>query len=246
MQVLKNKYFIGFVILVLLLAIVDWFLFGRTPVNEFQAVKSVVTEKFQTTTQGLKSASSDTNKEDMSETEKQMMSEDQKINPFNPATASLEQFRVWLNSESKSLRHYNVNAEALEQKYQSLASNMTKEQFKLLSEIAQSAESKIDDKIMAAYMLGYAGQESYSLLSDVITSEYHLSGKVQAHSAPEIEQTRERAIRVVLIDRLFSEAKSKDVNRARSARLELQNLISHIRDSYLKNYAQSKLKELSK
>lgn len=238
MQILKNKYVIGFVILVLLLALFDWMIFGRSPVKELSAVKEVVGQTITQTTMG--------NQNNVSATVQSANEKKQEvIENFNKLDS--EAFVNWLNSEAKSMNDFNVNAEALTQKYSQITQQMTREQFAELGKIVRSDEVNASKKILSAYLLAYAGYGSISELSNTVASPLNVQGNPnEAHSTAEVQQTRERAMRVLLIDRFYNLAKGSNKSEAENAKQELQKLISSISDLYLRNYAQSKFNELSK
>jgi len=239
MQFFKNKYFVGIIVLLSLLAFIDWILFGRTLVHEFHAVTTAVNKTLNAGKDiSTQSASSTVSSESVSSAEQNLI--------FVPSKASQEQFKNWLNEESKSMLNYNVNAEALTQKYQTLTAKMTKEQFEILAGVAKSNESDANKKVLSAYLMGYAGYDSMQTLAEFASSSYKLSGEVNVHSVAEAEQTRERAMRVIAIDRFAALAQGDQNDQAEKAKQELKKLIQTIRDPYLKNYAQSKLSELSK
>jgi len=238
MQILKNKYVIGFIVLVSLLALIDWMIFGRSPVKELNTVKEVVGQTIgQATTANQNNASATTQVVDEQKQEA--------IENFNKLDSSA--FANWLNSEAKSMNDFNVNAEALTQKYNQITQQMTREQFAELAKVVRSDEVNANKKILSAYLLAYAGYGSIGDLSKTITSALNVHGNPnEPHSSAEVEQTRERAMRVLLIDRLFNLAKGSNKSEAENAKQELQKLISSISDLYLRNYAQSKFNELSK
>jgi len=238
MQILKNKYVIGFVVLVLLLALIDWMIFGRSPVKELNTVKEVVGQTIEQATTANQNYASATVQSAGDQKQKT-------IENFNKLDSSA--FANWLNAEAKSMNDFNVNAEALTQKYNQITQQMTRGQFAELAKVVQSDEVNANKKILSAYLLAYAGYESLSDLSKTITSPLNVKGNPnEPHSSAEVEQTRERAMRVLLIDRFFNLAKGSNKSEAENAKQELQKLISSISDLYLKNYAQSKFNELSK
>jgi len=238
MQILKNKYVIGFIILVSLLAFLDWIIFGRSPVKELTTVKEVVGQKIQEVANvDLNSAGS------AAQTENREQSEI--TNNFNKMDN--QAFKNWLDAEAQIMNNFNVNAEALTEKYKQIAEQMTLEQFSELAKVVQSDEPNANKKVLSAYLLAFAGYGSIADLSKTILSPLNVQGNPnEPHSTAEVQQTRERAMRVLLIDRFFNLAQGSNKSEAENAKQELKKLISSISDLYLRNYAQSKFNELSK
>lgn len=231
----NKKLFFGFLFLVLLLAIIDWLIFGRTPMQEINTVKEMVSQKKSgEQASGFYGAA-----------KAYAASATLAAQNFEPATANAEQFEQWFKSEAQAMNHYNVNEDKIQERYLRITAQMTPAQFKVLSQIAMRSNPNVSERILAAYLLGYAGYDSLSDLSALASSEIKLDGVPNAHTAAETQQTQERALRVLAINRLADLARGEDAAAAANALAELKKLIPTIKDANLKNYAQNKLKEIS-
>ena len=238
----NKKLLFGFLGLVALLALIDWFLFGRTPMHEIksvtQAAQSVgahITGRsggFAGAAEAHAAASASA-------------AALPAVPAIEPATATKEQFKIWFNSEVAMMDQYNVNEEAIQQRYLQLTAKMTPAQFTELSIVARTKSPNINERILASYLLGYSGYASIGDLSNLVAAPIVLDGKPEPHSLAETQQVQERALRVLAINKLASLAQGADATQSKKAADELQKLAKTLKDQSLRNYAQNKLKEIS-
>ncbi|WP_409478353.1 hypothetical protein [Pseudobdellovibrio sp. HCB154] len=237
----NKKLFFGFIILVALLALIDWFLFGRTPMHEIKTVTEaakVVGAKITGKPGGFAGAA---HAHAASATAAL-----QTAPVIDASKATPEQFKVWFDSEINLMNQYNVNEDQMQQRYLELTAKMTPAQFKQLSVVARTKSPNVNERILAAYLLGYSGYANINDLSALVTAPIQLDGKPEPHSVAETQQVQERALRVLAINRLANLAQGNDPAQAKKAVAELKRLAATLKDASLKNYAQNKLKEISK
>jgi hypothetical protein len=234
---LNKKLFFGFIFLVALLALIDWVIFGNTPADEMEKVRAAVTKKINPG--GFYGAAKE-------HAATSSLAIQQAVEKFSAQGATAEEFKKWFEDEVSLMSQFNVNEEAYRDRYLQITAKMTPEQFKILAEKAATKTTNASEKMLAAYLLGYAGYESATDLASFAASDIQLDGAPNPHSAAETQATQERAIRVLAINRLADLARGDDGSAANAARVELEKLISRIKDPSLKNYAQNKIKELSK
>lgn len=238
---LNKKLFFGFLVLVALLALFDWILFGRTPMHELNTVKEAaqaVSAKITNKPGGFAGAA-----------QAHAVSATAALRAaptLDPATATPVQFKEWFYAEVKLMDQFNVNEDLMQSRYLQLTAKMTPEQFKQLSVVARTKNPNINERILAAYLLGYAGYASVGDLAALVSSPIQLDGEPKPHTVYETQQTQERALRVLAINRLADLAQGSEPERAKSALSELKRIAATVKDLNLKNYAENKLAEISK
>ncbi len=238
----NKKLFFGFLILVVLLALVDWILFGRTPMHEIESVTAAVSEKIK----GKKQTGGFAGAAEAHAISATAAAAQAALPAFDPSAVTPTQFKEWFDSEVKLMNQYNVNEEVVQQRYLQITGKMTPAQFKQLAVVARTKSPNVNDRILAAYLLGYAGYANVADLSALVLSPIKLDGKPEAHSLAETQQVQERALRILAINRLADLARGDDVAAANKALAELTKLSRSVKDLSVKNYAENKLKEISK
>ena len=239
-KLFNKKLFFGFFFLVALLALVDWILFGRTPMHEIKSVTTAVSDKIKGKSIGGFAGAA----------QNYAVSATSVVQPavslFDPSVSTPAQFKEWFDSEVKLMNQYNVSEEVVQQRYLQITRKMTPAQFKQLSVVARTKSPNINDRVLAAYLLGYSGYANVSDLAALASSPIKLEGKPEAHTMAETQQVQERALRVLAINRLADLTQGDDAAAAKTALAELTQLSRTIKDPSLKIYAQNKLKEISK
>ena len=239
-ELFNKKLLFGFLILVALLALIDWILFGRTPIHEIKSVTTAVSEKikghknvggFAGAAQAHADAASATAAA---------------VPAFDPSAATQEEFKAWFGSEVEMMNQYNVNEEIVLQRYLQVTNKMTPAQFAQLSIVARTKSPNINNRILASYLLGFSGYANIGDLTALALSPIKLEGKPEAHSVAETQQVQERALRVLAINRLADLARGEDVTASKKALAQLQLISRSSTDPNIKLYAQNKLKEISK
>lgn len=239
-ELFNKKLFFGFFFLVALLALIDWVLFGRNPMHEIKSVTTAVSEKIKSKRiGGFAGAAQDY-------AASATVAARPTVPLFDPTASTPTQFKTWFDSEVKLMNQYNVSEEVVQQRYLQITSKMTPAQFKQLSVVARTKSPNVNDRVLAAYLLGYAGYSNVGDLAALALSPIKLDGKPEAHSLAETQQVQERALRVLAINRLADLAQGEDAVAAKIAMNELTQISRSIKDSSLKIYAQNKLKEISK
>ena len=238
-ELFNKKLLFGFLILVALLALIDWFLFGRTPIHEIKSVTTAVSEKIKGKNVGGFAGAAQAHADAASATAAAVPS-------FDPSAATQEQFKTWFGSEVEMMNQYNVNEEVVLQRYLQVTKKMTPAQFAELSIVARTKSPNINNRILAAYLLGFSGYANVGDLTALALSPIKLEGKPEAHSVAETQQVQERALRVLAINRLADLARGDDVAASKKALAQLQLISRSSTDPNIKLYAQNKLKEISK
>ena len=238
-ELFNKKLLFGFLILVALLALIDWILFGRTPIHEIKSVTTAVSEKIKGKNVGGFAGAAQAHADAASATAAAVPS-------FDPSAATQEQFKTWFGSEVEMMNQYNVNEEVVLQRYLQVTKKMTPAQFAELSIVARTKSPNINNRILAAYLLGFSGYANVGDLTALALSPIKLEGKPEAHSVAETQQVQERALRVLAINRLADLARGDDVAASKKALAQLQLISRSSTDPNIKLYAQNKLKEISK
>lgn len=237
----NKKLFFGFIILVALLALIDWFLFGRTPMHEIKTVTQAAQAGVAKITGKPGGFAGAAQAHAASATAAL-----QTTPVIDASTATPEQFKTWFDSEVNLMNQYNVNEEQMRQRYLELTAKMKPAQFKQLAVVARTKSPNINERVLAAYLLGYSGYANINDLSALVAAPIQLDGKPEAHSVAETQQVQERALRVLAINRLADLAQGNDPEQAKKAVAELKRLAATLKDPSLKIYAENKLQEISK
>lgn len=239
-ELFNKKLLFGFLILVALLALIDWILYGRTPIHEIKSVTTAVSEKIKGNKNvGGFAGAAQAHADAASATAAA-------IPVFDPSAATQEEFKVWFGSEVEMMNQYNVNEEVVLQRYLQVTKKMTPAQFAQLSIVARTKSPNINNRILASYLLGFSGYANIGDLTALALSPIKLEGKPEAHSVAETQQVQERALRVLAINRLADLARGDDVAASKKALAQLQLVSRSSTDPNIKLYAQNKLKEISK
>lgn len=221
-----NKYTFGVVFLVMLLAFIDWLIFGRIHIDDFHiATKQII----QQVTDG----------QNKQTTESTSVSATVQAADINSQPSNLTEFQHWLLKEQEEMNNFTVNENKKADQLQTVASNLTKEKAKYLSDRLQNRKTPVREKILSAYLLS---QSSDQFLSDILraaVSPIVIDGEPKVHSVAEVQLNQERSIKILLINKAAEIAKTST-----AALADFKSSISQIKDFYLKNYAEQKLKEI--
>lgn len=150
-------------------------------------------------------------------------------------------FRLWIKEEAKNLDSPKVNAEQKRQEIQKVVANLSPTQSRLLLATAKNPRAPAGEKILSTYLLVEGGHLSREELKEFIASPMAEQGHHEPHTEAELIGVREKSLRIMAIDGLFSRAQ-RDTN----AREALAKVISDIQDPYVKAYAKEKLEQLSR
>ena len=155
-----------------------------------------------------------------------------------PAPADLE-FQKWLAQEAKSLNSTNVDGAKKEAQIRKVVARITPSQARQLLHTARNGAAPAGEKILATYLMVAGGLNTRNELLDFVNDEMAAAGEPHTHE--EVNGVREKSLRIMAIDGLFSQAQ-KDPG----ARAALVSQIGSIQDPYIKAYAQRKLEELDR
>ncbi|AZZ37970.1 hypothetical protein CIK05_14545 [Bdellovibrio sp. qaytius] len=238
----NKKLFFGFLILVALLTFVDWILFGRTPIHEIKSVTTAVSEKIA----GHKMSGFAGAAQAAAVSAAAAVQQQPAVPVFDPTNVTKAQFKEWFGSEVSQMNQYHVDADAVQQRYLQITAKMSPAQFKELSVVARTKSPNINERVLAAYLLGFSGYANVGDLAAFASSPIVLDGKPEVHTVAETQQVQERALRVLAIDRLADLAHGENIAAAKTALTELVKLSQTVKDPSVKVYAENKLKEISK
>ncbi len=225
-----NKYTIGAIFLVSLLAFIDWLIFGRIHIDDLQ----LATQKMIQQVVELQ------NKSKLNENLAVPVLATTDVKNASQQESDLSKFQSWLLTEQNEMNHFNVNETEKQQQLFQVASNLTKAQMKYLSDRLQNRMTPIREKILAAYLLSQASAEAFSEILQAIVSPIVLESEPRVHTAAEVQQTQERSLKILLINKAAEIAKSSP-----AALEDFKSFINQIKDLFLKKHAEQKLKEIS-
>tara|TARA_Y100001958_G_C21247539_1_gene578987 strand:- start:1394 stop:2263 length:870 start_codon:yes stop_codon:yes gene_type:complete len=154
-------------------------------------------------------------------------------NKLPPSNKELED---WLQKESKDLtRMPDFN----EKEFQEKVEGLTPENLETLKKISLSEKREANLRVLSLYMLGQnSGAGVY--LEDFLKQPIPLSPQAAPHSVDEMKNQREKALRVMALERKIAAAPSK-----KAAKNELQGLLGQINDPWLRDFIQRRLAELA-
>ncbi len=155
--------------------------------------------------------------------------------PADPA------FQQWLADEAKAVDLPHVDAQAKQEQIQQIVSKLTPAQSRQLLQTASNPIAPPGEKILSTYLLVQGGFNSREELKAFIAAPLKEQGAHEPHSESEINGVREKSLRIMAIDGLFSQAKNDP-----QAKAALAAAIASSDDPYIKAYAQRKLDELSR
>lgn len=150
-------------------------------------------------------------------------------------------FDRWLRDEAKNIDAPSVNAEQKREEIQTIVRRLTPVQSRHLLATAKNPKAPASQKILSTYLLVEGGAVSRGELTDLITSPLVDQGPHEVHSEAELVGVREKTLRIMAIDGLFSRAQKEP-----GGRQALAKVISDIQDPYIKSYAQEKFERLSR
>lgn len=150
-------------------------------------------------------------------------------------------FREWVTVQARSLDLPKVDSAQIERELQSVIASLTSEQAGELTRMALNASALPRERILATYLLASAGTKASGALSEVIQTPMDQVASPAPHSQDEINNVREKSLRIMAIDALAQQARSDS-----HAREVLEKSIPGIQDPYVRTYAQEKLSEISK
>lgn len=149
-------------------------------------------------------------------------------------------FRNWIRDEAKSVDDLNVNGEQKQAQMRAMVKEITPAQARQLREVVMAPQSAAREKILSVYLLVEGGGRTRAELSAAITAPLKQKGG-EVHSEDEMNNVREKSLRIMMIDGLFAQAQTEP-----AARETLAKTIDDSADPYIKAYAQEKYDQLSK
>ncbi len=150
------------------------------------------------------------------------------------------EFKTWVQSESKSLNNASVDADQKQIQMKALALSLKPAQFKTLTEISLDTEADVNARIFSAYLITQnSANENQQYLTGIAKKSLPDLGPINPHSVAEIKRGQELALRLMAIDELVLRAKTSP-----EALAQLQRLSSEAESSEVRRYVQRKLAEL--
>ena len=117
-------------------------------------------------------------------------------------------------------------------------SNLEPEDLAELKSIALDTKRAANIRLLSLYMLGKASQ-GVTAINDFLQANIPIHPQAPAHSVEELENNREKSLRVMAFEQKVEAAK-----KSAKAKKELAELISTIQDVWLRSYAERRFAEL--
>jgi hypothetical protein len=159
--------------------------------------------------------------------------------PFESKKTTDPEFQKWLSSEAKELDRIHVDGDAKRAQIRSVVRKMTPQQSRQLLQTAKNPRSPAAEKILSTYLLVEGGLRTESELTELIAAPLEEPGNYAPHSEEEVKGIREKSLRIMAIDGLFSRAQSEPTAKAALARAA-----SQATDPSVRAYAEDKLRQL--
>lgn len=159
-----------------------------------------------------------------------------KTSPSRPADP---EFQQWITDEAKAVDAPRVDSVAKEAEIKKIAAKLTRSQSTQLLQTASSVTAPPGEKILSTYLMVQGGLNTREELRAFISSPLKESGPHEPHSESEINGIREKSLRIMAIDGLFSQAKTDP-----QAKAALAQAVTDSADPYIKKYAEDKLRQL--
>lgn len=149
------------------------------------------------------------------------------------------EFQRWLSTEAKELDRPHVDSDAKRAQIRSVVKKMTPQQSRQLLQTAKNPKSPASEKILSTYLLVEGGLRTEAELTELIAAPLEEPGHYAPHSEEEVKGIREKSLRIMAIDGLFSRAQKEP-----TARAALAKAASQTTDPSVRAYAENKLRQL--
>lgn len=160
-----------------------------------------------------------------------------------------EEFRNWLSDQAQLLDEPQVDVKEAESQVRSMVERISPKEWEAVKSLAASNQVKASERVFATYLLVQGGEASLGRLAEFAQSELPLAHQdFAAHSEEETEAVRERALRVMAIDGMASQAEAdlkSGVQRSDSlALLKLQEVAASAQSGFIREQAKARLDQL--
>ncbi|MGE4132246.1 MAG: hypothetical protein AB7F86_11450 [Bdellovibrionales bacterium] len=149
-------------------------------------------------------------------------------------------FERWLSEEARSMDQPSVDSVEKQARISKVVKKMTEPQSRHLLATARNPRAPAGEKILSTYLLVEGGSRTQGELMALITTPFD-GARHEAHSEKEMSGIRDKSLRIMAIDGLFSQAQTDP-----GARAALSKAAQDIQDPYLKSYAEDRLRQLSR
>lgn len=153
--------------------------------------------------------------------------------------AADKDFRDWLEKEAKDLDRTDVDEEDKKIVLKQRLAEMSPSQAVTLLETIKNPKSAAREKILSTYLLVEGGARTEAQLTALIVAPLVENQDYSPHSEDEMKGIREKSLRIMAIDGLFSRAQVDP-----SARQALARAASEAVDPTVRSYATNKLRQL--
>lgn len=161
-----------------------------------------------------------------------------------PSETKNQQENQWLDDQAKALDQpeFTANESDVIRSLKEHIKNATIEEKKLWSEVVLNPKQAQTKKIFSLYLISMDPTTSPKTLSNIINELPATDSSPAVHSPEEQIQTQTKALKAMAIDSLYEKALNKNTD----ALTELETLSKQSNESWIRNYATRKLRELSK
>lgn len=147
-----------------------------------------------------------------------------------------ERLNQWLDEHSLSMSSFSPKDQ---DQLENFVARLKPSDYAIFKTVSLSTKQPIQKRILATYVLILGENQSSKEISEFIKAPLEAPPNPAPHSIDESTAGREKAIRVMAIDALALRAKANP-----AAKEELKQMIPDIKDSWVRSYAEKKLREL--
>ncbi len=147
-------------------------------------------------------------------------------------------FVTFLLAEAPLLEK-KTDAEEAQKRMEQQAQIMSEADLNFAKDVALSDKSSAAERIIAVYLLSLAGPRAYKILLEHASAPFTAPPNPEPHSADEIKNSQEKALRAIAIDALLEQATTQE------KRDDLSKLATETREPWLRSYIEKGLKALS-
>lgn len=152
---------------------------------------------------------------------------------------SVSDFREWMEKEAANLDRLDIEAEEKRAVLRRRMAEISPAQASELLQTIKNPKSAAREKILSTYLLVEGGARTEAELTELIIGPLQENPVYAPHSEDEVKGIREKSLRIMAIDGLFSRAQTDP-----SAKAALARAASQAADPSIRSYASDKLRQL--
>lgn len=154
-------------------------------------------------------------------------------------TPNDSEIEFFVRREAQELDDVHVDQVEKRRQIREVVKKITPQQSRRLLDTVKNPKATSGEKIISTFLLVEGGLKTQKELTELITAPLVENQDYAPHSAEEMRGIREKSLRIMAVDGLFSRAKTEP-----GARAELARAASESADPTIRAYAQDKIRQL--